>query len=129
MSTPSEGGQSRKHPVVGSSSSSSAVRTTYSRPVRVSRSASARGQLDGGRQQVDAVVGRDQHLGGVDALGEHVMHGELEVLRVDAERERQAGLRIEVDEQHPAALLGERGAQRRDGGRLGDAALLVGDRE
>ena len=44
-------------------------------------------------------------------------------------RERQAGLRVEVDEQHPVAELGERGPERGDGGRLGDATLLVGDRE
>ena len=38
-------------------------------------------------------------------------------------------LGIEVDEQHLVAELGERGTDRGDGRRLGDATLLVGDRE
>ena len=71
----------------------------------------------------------DDHLGRVQALGQHVVDRQLEVLGVDAERERQAGLRVEVDEQHALAELGERGAERGDGGRLRDATLLVGDRE
>ena len=87
------------------------------------------GQLDGGRHQVDAVVGRDDHLGRVEALGEHVVDRQLEVLGVDPERERQARLRIEVDQEDRMPQLGQRGADRRDAGRLGDAALLVGDRE
>ena len=43
------------------------------------------------------------------------------------EAEGEAGLRVEVDEQHPAALLRERGTERGDGGGLGDPALLVGE--
>ena len=66
---------------------------------------------------------------GREALGEHVVDRQLEVLGVDAEGEGQAGLRVEVDEQHRLPQLGERGPDRGDGGRLGDAALLVGDRE
>ena len=60
-----------------------------------------------------------------DPAQQHVVHAELDGLRVQAEREGQAGLRVEVDEQHLAALLGQGGAQRRHGGRLGDPALLV----
>ena len=51
------------------------------------------------------------------------------LLGLEAEREREAGLRIEVDEQHLLAEIGERqpdGLGRRG---LGHAALLVGDRE
>ena len=66
---------------------------------------------------------------GDEALGQHVVHRQLEVLGVDAEGEGQAGLRVEVDQQHLLAELGEGGAERRDGRGLGDATLLVGDRE
>ncbi len=86
-------------------------------------------ELDGRRQQVDALLGGDQHLGRLDAGGEDVVHRELEVLGVDAQRERQAGLGVEVDEQHPLPLLGERRPEGGHGRRLGDAALLVGDGE
>ena len=50
-------------------------------------------------------------------------------MRVDAEADRQRALRVEVDEQHPAAVLGERGAQVDRGRGLADAALLVGHRD
>ena len=53
----------------------------------------------------------------------------LDLVGVDPEAERQAGLRVEVDEQHPLALLGEGRAERGDRGGLGDAALLVGHRD
>ena len=64
---------------------------------------------------------------GIHALGEHVVDGGVEVLGVDAEAEGEAGLGVEVDEEDPLALLGERRTERGDSGRLGDAALLVGD--
>ena len=49
----------------------------------------------------------------------------LQGVRVDPEPDRQRALRIEVDQQHPAAQLGQRRAQV-DGGRgLADPALLV----
>ena len=87
------------------------------------------GQLDRGRQHVDAVLGLDDDLQRVHALGQDVVHGDLEVLRIDAERERQAGLRVEVDQQHAVAQLGQGRPDGGDGRRLGDAALLVGDGE
>src|SRR3954451_17918448 len=65
----------------------------------------------------------------MDPLGQHVMHRQLNVLRIDAQRERQASLRIEVDQQDLGAELGKRCTERGDGRRLGDAPLLVGDRE
>ena len=46
----------------------------------------------------------------------------------NAEAYRERALRVEIDQQHPAALLGERGTEA-DGRRgLADAALLVADR-
>ena len=105
------------------------MRRTCSRPVRVSRSASARASsmVAGSRSTPSSVL--DDHLGRRQPLGQHVVDRELEVLGVDAQREGQAGLRVEVDEQHPVAELGQRGPDRGDGRRLGDATLLVGDRE
>ena len=50
-------------------------------------------------------------------------------LGIDPEGEGQAGLRVEVDQQHRLAELGQRRADGRDGRRLGHAALLVGDRQ
>ena len=45
------------------------------------------------------------------------------------EPDGQRTLRVEVHEQHAAAVLGERGAQVDRGGRLADAALLVAHRD
>ena len=51
------------------------------------------------------------------------------LLGLEAEREREARLRIEVDEEHALAEVGERQADGLGRRGLGDAALLVGDRE
>jgi hypothetical protein len=85
------------------------------------------GELDGRGEDVDTVLGGEDDLERVDALGQDVVHRGLEVLGVDAEREGEAGLRVEVDQQHPVPELGQRGADGRDGRGLGDPALLVGD--
>ena len=85
------------------------------------------GELDRGRQDVDALLGLDDDLDRVDTLGQDVVDRGLEVLGVDAEREGQAGLRVEVDQQHAVPELGQRGADRGDGRGLRDPALLVGD--
>ncbi len=127
ISTPRGGGQRRdrehaergravqQHPVVVRRARRAPPRMTYSRPVRVSRSASARASsmVAGSRSTPSSVVEDD--LGGVEPLGEHVVHRELEVLGVDAQRERQAGLRVEVDEEDPAgpARRARRPARRR----------------
>ena len=58
-------------------------------------------------------------------LHEQVVDGAVELVRVDAEPDRQRALRVEVDQQHPAAVLGQRGAQVDRGRGLADAALLV----
>ena len=57
------------------------------------------------------------------------MDRELERLGVEPDREGQAGLGVEVDEQHAVPELGQGGAERDDGGGLRDAALLVDDGE
>ena len=90
-----------------------------------------RGQVDVGRQQVQARDVRldpdvlDGHVG----VHQDVVDRQVEVVRVDAEADRQGTLRVEVDEQHPAPVFGEGRAQV-DGRRgLAHAALLVGHRD
>ena len=60
---------------------------------------------------------------------QQVVDRQLHVVRVHAQADRQRALRVEVDQQHLAAVLRERGAQvdRRRG--LADAALLVAHRD
>ena len=95
-------------------------------------------QLDLGGRQVDVArhqvqprhPGGDQHL--VDRhprLDQQVVHGVVELVVRHAETRRQRALRVEVDEQHPAAVLGEAGAQIDRRGGLADAALLVAHRD
>src|SRR4029079_8951187 len=50
----------------------------------------------------------------------------LDIVRVNSEAERQAGLCVEVDEQHLLAELGERRPERGNRRRLSHPALLVG---
>jgi hypothetical protein len=57
------------------------------------------------------------------------MHGEFDGVRVEPEGEGQARLWVKIYEQYPLAELGQCRAKARHGGRLGDAALLVGDGE
>ena len=102
---------------------------TYSRPVRVSRSASARASsIVAGSRSTPSSVSMIASDGSRPLVSTWCTES-VEVLGVDAEAEGQAGLGVEVDEQHPLAQLGERGTERGDGGRLGDATLLVGDGE
>ena len=84
---------------------------------------------------VDGAICRSRHRGGEDGVAQrgfadqHVIGGVAPALAVDAEPGRGIALRIEIDDQHPLADGGERGAEidRRRG--LADAALLVGDRQ
>ena len=63
------------------------------------------------------------------ALHEQVVDRAVELVGLHAEADRERALRVEVDEEHPAAVLGERRAEV-DGGRgLADAALLVRHRD
>jgi hypothetical protein len=85
------------------------------------------GEVDGGRQQVDAALEADRDVGGRDAVEEHVRHRLLDVLGIDAEGEREAGLGVEVDEEDRQPGVRERRPEGDDRRRLGHAALLVGD--
>ena len=90
-----------------------------------------RGQVDVGRQQVQpGHVGLDQDVLDRDVvLHEQVVDRQVEVVRVDAEADRERALRVEVDQQHLAPVLGQRRTEV-DGGRgLADATLLVGHRD
>ena len=70
----------------------------------------------------------DEDVAGRDAVDEHVVQRPRELIGIDAERERQRRLRVEVDEQHAEPLLHERHSEGVDGGGLGHTALLVGNR-
>ena len=96
ISTPWRGGQRgdgqhaerrravEQHPVVARGPRSPSL-TTCSRPVRVSRSASARASsIVAGSRSTPSSVSMITSVG-VEALGEHVVHRQLEVLGVDAE--------------------------------------------
>src|ERR1700683_3941564 len=87
------------------------------------------GQVDVAGQQVHPVdAGLVQHVVRGDVpLHEQVVHGVIDVVRLDAQPDRERTLRVEVDQQHPAALLGQGGAQVDSGGGLAYAALLVAD--
>ena len=85
------------------------------------------GQIDVARQQVHAGdIGFQHHVVDGDvAVHQQVVDGAVELQRVDPETDRQRALRVEVDEQHPSPLLGQRRAQVDRGGGLPHAAFLV----
>jgi inosose dehydratase len=86
------------------------------------------GKVDRCRQEIDTIRGRHHQFGGASGrLACHEDRGTclIEVLRVQPQGEGGARLRIEVDDEHPLAALGEGRAEVHHGRRLGDAALLV----
>ncbi len=62
-------------------------------------------------------------------MHEHVVHRLLERVGIDALGHRQVALRVHVHAQHAVALLREGGSQVERRRCLGDAALLVGERD
>ena len=107
---------------------SSARASACSRPVARQQVQLGAGEVDvGGEQLHPARV--DDRVVGLHPLQQHVVQGRRALLGLEAEREREAGLRVEVDEQHPLAEVGQREADGLGRRGLGDAALLVGDRE
>jgi hypothetical protein len=62
-------------------------------------------------------------------MDEDVVHRLVDRVRVDALGHRQVALRVHVDAQDAMALLGEGDGDVERCGRLGDAALLVGERD
>jgi hypothetical protein len=88
-------------------------------------------QVDVGGQQVD-VLDRgvlDGVLDGHLAVHQHVVDRHVELVRIGAQARGEGALRVEVHEQHPAARLGERGAEVDGRRRLADPALLVDHRD
>ena len=128
VSTPREGGQSMSTMSYWSSTGSSARARTCSRPVRVNRwtSAPARSMVAGTNVEPGDVGNGKADVGHLGASDEDVVERLIEPVGIEAERERQAGLRIQVDHQSPAPQLGHGHAQRVHRGRLGHPALLVG---
>ena len=97
--------------------------------------AERRHQLDLGAGQVEAGRGAEQvaHRGGLHAVldrevvEDHVVHRAVQVPDVDAEAGAGVALRVEVDDEHPVAEVGQAGPEVHGRGGLADAALLVGD--
>ena len=73
--------------------------------------------------------GRQDGIAQPRLADQHVIGRVAPVAAVDAEPGRGIALRIEIDDQHPLADRGQRGAEIDRGGGLADAALLVGERE
>ena len=71
-------------------------------------SAPARSMVDGSSEQL---VDFDEHVGGVGAVHEHVVHRAVERVGVGAQRVGEARLRVEVDEQDAQPALGHGGAR------------------
>ena len=63
------------------------------------------------------------------ALHQQVVDREVHLVRVEPQPDRERTLRVEVDQQHLAAVLGQRRTQVDGGGGLADAALLVAHRD
>ncbi len=89
------------------------------------------GEVDVGRDEI-----HPRNVGGTYdvadrgvALHQHVVDRVVELVGVDAQPDRQRALRVEVDQQHPAAALGQRGAEVDCRRRLADPALLVAHRD
>ena len=128
MSTPSDGGQSMST-VSKESRTGSIARRQRVLPAGAGEEVQlGAGEVDVGREQPDAARVDDRVLG-LDPLEQHVVERRRALLGLEPEREREARLRVEVDEQHPLAEVGERQADGLGRRGLGNAALLVGDRE
>ena len=87
------------------------------------------GQVDVARQQVHAVDRCLEHhvAGGDAALHQDVVDGGIQLMRLEAKANRQRSLRIEVDQEHPAAHFGQCRSEADRGRGLADAALLIAD--
>ena len=89
------------------------------------------GQVDVGGQQVHArdPAGHDHVLDPDPGLEEQVVDAQVHLVRVQTQTHRQRPLGVEVDEQHLAAVLRQRGTQVDRGRGLPDPTLLVAHRD
>ena len=93
------------------------------------------GQFAVGAQDVVAAARRLQLLGFDTRFGhgcrleQHVIHRQLQLALVDPGPHGRVALRIEIDHEHALAHFGQTSRQIDGGGRLADAALLIGDAE
>ena len=65
------------------------------------------GEVDIGRQQGHALGCRDKCGAGFDIAEQNLVHRHRKLVRIGSQREGQAPLRIQVDEQHPSTRFGE----------------------
>ena len=123
--SPSDGGQSTK--TYGKRSSVPASRSRSSVPCSApsgsSTCAAARSGCDGHEGQVGH-GGLDHDLVQRPAV-EQVVRARRELLRPESEARGRVGLRVEVDQEHGRARLGDARGHVDRRGRLADAALLV----
>src|SRR3954452_20054734 len=82
------------------------------------------GEVDRGDGDVELV--RPHNLRDRQPVAEDVEHRAVDLVGVPALRHRQVPLRVEVDQEHAHALLGERPPEVEGGRRLRDSTLLVG---
>jgi len=88
------------------------------------------GQLAVGAQHVVAAqLGAGACLGDGGGLDQHVVDRGRQGALVHPRPHGRIALRVEVDQQHPLADLGQPGGEVDGGGRLADAAFLVGNAE
>ena len=130
VSTPRDGGQSRRITSYSSATGASARASTCSRPVRVSRCTSepARSMVAGRMSSPSTLRHHATRVGGLHLAHEHVMDRLVQIVGVDADGEGETRLGVEVDEQHTPPHLRQREAEGVDRRRLGDATFLVGHR-
>jgi hypothetical protein len=90
-----------------------------------------RGERERPWQEVDPVIGEDDHRSRWPRIRaqQHVGHGPLEVLGVEAEAEGCARLGIKIDDEYPAPPLRQGSGQAHDRRGLRDAALLIRERD
>ena len=131
VSRPSEGWQSIRMTSYSSIAGASTRCRVCSRPTSCTSCTSAadRSMLEGSRSMPGTPVGTTTSCERHVRLHQQVVDGQVHLVRVEPEPDRERALRVEVDQQHLAAELGQRRAEV-DGGRgLADAALLVAHRD
>ena len=114
------------HVLIAARSAASRSASTRSRPVVEPRQEHlGRGQRRVGGDDVEVAAHRHDHVvGRRRPVDEHVVE---RALAADAERGADVALRVDVDEQHVVAALGDAGGEVDRGRGLAGAALLVED--
>ena len=81
----------------------------------------------GAENVVAGLIAATRCFGNRGALEQHVVDAQLELVLVDTRPHRRVTLRIEVDDENAFSDSRQAGSEVDGGGRLADAALLVGN--